>query len=150
MQEKSIYECYEEIRRKTEELCDKSITDSGLSKGAFIVLWTLYDFGRPCTQKEICEVWHENKQTVNSAVKKLVEEGIIDIAVSPENQREKLLTFTEKGRFLSMRTVGKLFVAEKRAFDRLLEEEQKEAVRISKKYYEILKEEFDSVKGEKK
>lgn len=148
--EKDNYDKYVEIIRETEGLYDKTVSESGLSKGAFIVLWTLYDFGRPCTQKEICENWHENKQTVNSAVKKLIEEGYIDIAPSPVNLREKLLTFTEKGRFFSKRTIGKVFDAEKRAFNRLLEDEQKEAVRISEKYYKLLKEEIDLIKGEEK
>ena len=115
-----------------------------------MIIWTLYDFGRPCTQKEICDDWYENKQTINSAAKKLAEEGIIDIAPSPENFREKLLVFTEKGKFLAMRTVRKLIEAEKNAFFRLSEEEQAEAIRISQKHYEILKEEFSKIKGENK
>ena len=79
-----------------------------------------------------------------------MEEGIIDIAPSPENFREKLLVFTEKGKFLAMRTIEKMIAAEKNAFGRLSEEEQAEAVRISKKHYELLKEEFGKVKGENK
>ena len=71
-----------------------------------MIIWSLFDFGRPCTQKEICRDWLVNKQTINSAAKKLSEEGIIDIAPSPENLREKLLVFTEKGKFLAMLTLG--------------------------------------------
>ena len=113
-----------------------------------MIIWSLFDFGRPCTQKEICRDWLVNKQTINSAAKKLSEEGIIDIAPSPENLREKLLVFTEKGKFLAMRTAGKLVAAEKNAFSRLSEEEQAESIRISLKHYEILKEEFAKIKGE--
>ena len=145
---KNSYEEFEEKRRELEEVYDKSMGIFGLSKGAFMVIYTLYSFERPCTQKEICEDWHENKQTVNSAVKKLIEEGIIDIAPSPENLREKLLTFTEKGKFLAMRTVKKLIDAEKTAFGKLTEEEQKEAARITGKFCELLKKEFEKTKGE--
>ena len=113
-----------------------------------MIIWSLYSFGRPCTQKEICNDWLVNKQTVNSAAKKLIEEGYIDIAPSPENSREKLLVFTEKGKFLAMRTVGKLIEAERRAFEGLSEEEQNEAIRITQKLYEILKKEFLTIKGE--
>ena len=115
-----------------------------------MVIRTLYDFGRPCTQKEICDDWYENKQTINSAAKKLSEEGIIDIATSPENSREKLLVFTEKGKFLAMRTVRKLIEAERNAFNALSEDEQNETIRITQKYYEILKNEFSKIKGEEK
>ena len=113
-----------------------------------MVIWSLYYFGRPCTQKEICDDWYENKQTINSAAKKLAEEGIIDIAPSPENFREKLLVFTEKGKFLAMRTVRKLIEAERNAFNALSEDEQNEAIRITQKYNEILKNEFSKIKGE--
>ena len=58
--------------------------------------------------------------------------------------------FTEKGKFLAMRTVRKLIEAERNAFNALSEDEQAEAVRISKKHYELLKEEFGKVKGENK
>ncbi len=144
------YEQYQAIRRKTDDEWDSAINFFGMAKGQIMIIWTLFDFGRPCTQKEICDDWYENKQTINSAAKKLVEDGIIDIAPSPENSREKLLIFTEKGKFLAARTVKKMVAAEKNAFARLSEEEQDEAIRISRKHYELLKEEFEKIKGENK
>ena len=148
--ENSNYDIYENIRRKTNDEYEVALGGFSVSKSAMMIIWSLYSFGRPCTQKEICNDWLVNKQTVNSAAKKLVEEGYIDIAPSPENSREKLLIFTEKGKFLAMRTVGKLIEAERRAFERLCEEEQNEAIRITRKHYEILKEEFSKIKGEQK
>ena len=141
------YEKYQAIRRKTDDEWNVAINHFGMAKGQIMIIWTLYDFGRPCTQKEICDDWYENKQTINSAAKKLSEEGIIDIAPSPENSREKLLVFTEKGKFLAMRTVKKLIEAERNAFSRLSEEEQAESIRISQKHFEFLKEEFEKIKG---
>ncbi len=142
------YELYQSIRRKTDDEWNGALNRFGMAKGQIMIIWSLYYFGRPCTQKEICDDWYENKQTINSAVKKLVEEGIIDIAPSPENSREKLLIFTEKGKFLAMRTVRKLIEAERKAFEALSEEEQNETIRITQKYYEILKNEFSKIKGE--
>ena len=142
------YELYQSIRRKTDDEWDCAINRFGMAKGQLMIIWTLYDFGRPCTQKEICDDWYENKQTINSATKKLVEEGYIDISPSPENSREKLLVFTEKGKFLAMRTVRKLIEAECNAFEALSEEEQNETIRITQKYYEMLKNEFSKIKGE--
>ena len=144
------YEQYQAIRRKTDDEWDEAINRFGMAKGQLMIIWTLYDFKRPCTQKEICDDWYESKQTINSAAKKLVEEGYIDIAPSPENSREKLLVFTEKGKFLAMRTVRKLIEAERNAFNALSEDEQNETIRITQKYYEILKNEFSKIKGEEK
>ena len=146
----SNYDIYESIRRKTNDEYEAALGGFSVSKSAMMIIWSLYDFGRPCTQKEICNDWLVNKQTVNSAAKKLAEEGIIDIAPSPENSREKLLIFTEKGKFLAMRTVRKLIEAERNAFNALSEDEQNETIRITQKYYEILKNEFSKIKGENK
>ena len=136
------YELYQSISRKTDDEWDGAINRFGMAKGQLMIIWTLFSFGRPCTQKEICDDWYENKQTINSAAKKLIEEGYIDIAPSPENFREKLLVFTEKGKFLATRTVGKMLLAEKNAFNSLSEEEQDELIRISDKHYAFLKKEF--------
>ena len=148
MAEKSSYERYEDIRRKTDDEYESMISAFGISKGTMMIIFTLYSLGRPCTQKEICEDWYENKQTINSAAKKLCEEGIIDIEPSPENLREKLLVFTEKGKFLAMRTVGKMLLAEKNAFGKLSPEEQETTVMLSEKFHGYLKEEFEKIKGE--
>ena len=144
------YEQYQAIRRKTDDEWDGAINRFGMAKGQLMIIWTLYDFKRPCTQKEICDDWYESKQTINSAAKKLVEEGYIDIAPSPENSREKLLVFTEKGKFLAMRTVGKLIFAEKSAFAKLSSEEQEAAIDLGEKFHGYLKEEFAKIKGENK
>ena len=133
------YEQYQAIRRKTDDEWNSAIDHCGMANSQMMIIWTLWDFGRPCTQKEICEDWYENKQTINSAAKKLIEEGYIDIAPSPDNFREKLLMLTEKGKFRALRTVEKMVLAEKNAISALSEEEQSEFIRIYKKHYEILK-----------
>lgn len=148
MTEKNKYEQYEASRRKINDEYTSLLESFGFAQGSMMIIWSLADMGRPCTQKEICSDWFTNKQTINSAAKKLIAEGYIDMAPSPENFREKLLTFTEKGRFFAMRTVGKVIAAEREAFARLSEEEQAEAVRINSKYYDLLKEEIAKVKGE--
>ena len=47
-----------------------------------------------------------------------------------------------------MRTVRKLIEAERNAFNALSEDEQNETIRITQKYYEMLKNEFLKIKGE--
>ena len=144
------FEKFQAIRRKTDDEWDCLLNCFGKAKGQMMIIWTLWDFDRPCTQKEICDDWYENKQTINSAAKKLIEEGYIDIAPSPDNFREKLLLLTEKGRFFAMRSVGRMLEAEKKAFGLLSEEEQSELIRIHNKHYGLLKKEFDKIKGENK
>lgn len=145
-----LYEEFEALRRKCDDEYRSAAGIFGFANGDMKILWSISSFGRPCTQKEICDDWCENKQTINSAAKKLAEAGIIKIVPSPDNFREKLLCFTEKGSTLAKNTVGKLVAAEQNAFNRLAKEEQTEVLRISKKHYELLKEEFEKIKGETK
>lgn len=144
------YEAYETLRRKTDEEYRSMAEELGISGASMMILLTLYSLKRPCTQKEVCDDWFENKQTINSAAKKLAAEGTIEILHSKENNREKLLVFTEKGRKIAEETAGKLIMAEVNAFGLLTEEEQKEAVRLSRKFYDFLKTEFEKITGEPK
>lgn len=146
MPESDKYAQMESLRRKIDDEYHSIETSFGFSSGAFMIIWTLTEFNRPCTQKEICLDWHENKQTINSATKKLVSDGIIEIIPSPDNFREKLLMLTEKGKRLVEHTVKKLIQAERRAFFRLTEEEQNESIRITQKHYNFIKEEFAKLK----
>jgi len=144
------YEEYQSIQRKTDEEYRNASGSLGITGGVMMIIWPMSAFERPCTQKEVCDDWCENKQTINSAAKKLENEGIIEMIPSKENFREKLMVFTEKGSAFAEKTAGKLVKAEKAAFDRFTEEEQKEILRLGRKHYELLKEEFDKIKGETK
>ncbi len=146
MPESDKYAQMESFRRKIDEEYNSIETNFGLSKGSLMIIWTLTEFNRPCTQKEICIDWYENKQTINSAAKKLVADGIIEIIPSPDNFREKLLMLTEKGNNLVEHTTKRLIQAERRAFFRLTDEEQDESLRITQKHYNFIKEEFAKLK----
>ena len=146
--ENNKYEIYDILRRKENDIYDKILASLGFANSRMKVIWTLYAIERPCTQKEVCDDWFENKQTVNSAVKKLVEEGYIELAPSPENFREKLLVFTEKGRLLAHRTVGKLVEAENTAFSKFSEEEQETMIALREKHNKFIEEEFAKIEKE--
>lgn len=108
MSKSELYEEFEALRRKCDDEYRSAAGIFGFANGDMKILWSISSFGRPCTQKEICNDWCENKQTINSAAKKLAEAGIIKIVPSPDNFREKLLCFTEKGNTLAKNTVGNL------------------------------------------
>lgn len=148
LKEYEKFEQYEVFHRKIDDEFTSFIDSFGLSKARMKIIWTVCEKGRPCTQKEVCDDWYENKQTINSAAKKLEEEGYIDIAPSPDNSREKLMFLTEKGKFLARRSVEKMLIADRIAFSRFTEEEQETVVRLNEKYYYNLKEEYEKLKGE--
>lgn len=142
------FEQFEVFHRKIDDEFTTYIDSFGLSKAGMKIIWTICERERPCSQKDVCNDWYENKQTINSAAKKLEAEGYIDIAPSPDNLREKLMVLTEKGKFFARRSVQKMLLADRIAFSKFTPEEQEAAVRLNEKYYYNLKEEYDKIKGE--
>ena len=63
------------------------------------------------TQAEICEFLVEPKQTVNSALKKLVAEGYLALSAGTD-QRSKLVRLTPKGEQLARERVDRIPEAE--------------------------------------
>lgn len=66
----------------------------GFSDGESMILYIMYD-GDPITQKEIAERTGMSKQTVSSAVRKLVQKGLLE---NPKGLRNEPLLLTVKGR----------------------------------------------------
>lgn len=46
----------------------------GLSDAAFWLLYSVYEHGKPCTQKDLCQAWFYAPQTINSAIKAMQEQ----------------------------------------------------------------------------
>lgn len=64
------------------------------------------------------------KQTVNSALKKLVEEGVLRLEAADGNLKNKRVCLTEAGEAFLRRTVDRVFGVESAAAARLTEEER--------------------------
>lgn len=113
---------YNGIWKENEEIYRGAAKRLGLSEGTFWILYTLCEAGRGMTQSEVCAAMHEPKQTVNSALKKLERDGIIEL-LEMKDKRSKRLHLTEKGEGLARETVDKVIVAEQRALADMKEEE---------------------------
>ena len=72
-------------------------------------MYTLREANREMTQSE-CHAMYEPKQTVNSALKKLERDGIIEL-LEMKDKRSKRLHLTEKGEEFARETVDKVIAA---------------------------------------
>lgn len=79
-----------------------------------LVLYTL-DGQKSMTQKKICICTGLTKQTVNSVIRALKEEGYVELIPGYEDRREKQVKLTEKGIGYSRRLVAPLRELESRA-----------------------------------
>lgn len=62
--------------KKLDDIYRSAAKECGMAECAFWILYTLRVEEKSFTQAELCEFLAEPKQTVNSALKKLVAEGV--------------------------------------------------------------------------
>ncbi len=125
--EKYINSFIDVIRLYAEE--DKIYRDyaikCGLSVTSFWILEALYREKRPLSQKEVCdELIRFPKQTVNSAVKKLIEDLFIVQKPVANAGNSKALELTESGIAFCDKHMALLIKAENSAYALLTKEEQ--------------------------
>ena len=84
----------------------------GLSDTAFWILYALYSSAVPLTQVQMCAEWCLPKQTLNSAVRSMVEQGLLVLTPAPGGKRAKNLNLTEAGRALAEKTIARVVRAE--------------------------------------
>lgn len=115
----------------------------GISDSAFSIFYTIYDLGGGCLQKDICYEFFANKQTVNSSIRKLVQEGYIYLKQGVG--RDKHIFLTEAGKQFVEKYIVPVVQKENAAFTALKEEEQKELLRLANIYMESLREELNEL-----
>ena len=115
----------------------------GLTDSAMSVLYTLCGEGRACLLSDICHLAGIGKQTANSALRKLEDDGMIRLKAVDGKQKSAELT--EKGEQLAELTVSKLISAENRIFGSWTEHERAEYLRLTRIYRDELKKEIDKL-----
>ena len=117
----------------------------GLSECALWILYPLRVSETPVTQSDICGVMFQPKQTVNSALKKLKNEGYIKLN-NATNKRFKEIYLTESGITLAQNTVDHVILAEIEALSTMSSEEFTSFLHLLGKYTKTLKHQMDKVK----
>lgn len=98
----------------------------------------------PLTQTQLSEQLSLPKQTVNSALKKLVEEGVLRLEAADGNLKNKRVCLTEAGEAFLRRTVDRVFGVESAAAARLTEEERSALVALSQKLLDAFRAETEA------
>ena len=116
----------------------------GLPDCAFWLLYTLRSEEAPLTQTQLSEQLSLPKQTVNSALKKLVAEGGLRVEAADGNLKNKRVCPTEAGEAFLRRTVDRVFGVESAAAARLTEEERSALVALSQKLLDAFRAETEA------
>lgn len=123
------------LYKKLDELYHSLSLKMGMSDSTFSILYTISELGDGCSQKEICAQISASKQTINSAIRKLEQDGIICLKKG-EKGRELHICLTGKGRQEARAKIYPLMEAEDRAFIRMPAKDRAEFLRLSRMYVE--------------
>lgn len=140
-----VLSVFNQMHKKMNVLYHNYAKSVGLSDTAFWLIYSLYEHGQPCTQKELCEAWFYAPQTINSALKTLEQQGIITLSLAPNNRKNKQIFLTHAGKALMEEKITPLVLAEERSFSQLSEEERMDLLEITQKHIHLLEDEISQI-----
>lgn len=121
--------------------CDKEMDDiyhcyaqkHGLSDASLWILYAIYDATDGITQTDICNCWFFSRQTINTALKGLEQQGIIELVSISGNRKSKNVVFTSSGKIMADQIITPLKEAENQVFAAFSDEENRLFVELSQK-----------------
>lgn len=135
---------YNGLYKENDELYRNVAKAMGLSDCAFWILYFLREGKRELNQSELCSVLYVPKQTVNSSLKRLEEDGMIELREGTD-KRSRLVRLTQKGTELAAGTVDRVLQAELQAMGNMTAEERAAFLGLFHKYTNLLKQEIRSI-----
>lgn len=109
----------------------------GLSESAFDILYGICELGDGCLQRDICQSSCIPKQTVNSSIHKMEEQGYL-VRVQGRG-RSMHIHLTESGRKLMEEKIYPVIKGENEVMKAFSEEEQKKFLELTEKHVSLLK-----------
>ena len=85
------------------------------------VLWVLYALNddEKHSQKDICDGWSIPRTTINTIIKDLEQQQMVEMIPILGKRREKYVKLTEKGKEYADYVLAKLYEKEKRIFEKI-------------------------------
>lgn len=109
----------------------------GISDSVQNILYVVWEAEGSCPQNEICRLTGISRQTINTAVHKLEQKGIVRIL--PGEGRNTIVALTEKGKAYAAEKIQPLFDMENKIWSGWTPEEQQAYLRLTQKYRDALK-----------
>ncbi len=111
----------------------------GLSDSAFTILYDIFWLGDGCLQRDICQTSHISKQTVNSSIRKLKQEGYLYL--EPGKGRDMHIHLTPAGTKMMTEKILPVITMENHAFAGMPAVERVKLLELSRKYMNIFRQE---------
>lgn len=135
---------YSHLTSEIDSVYHEAALRCGLSDSAMRILYVICLYGHECRLSKIISLSAISKQTINSAIRKLEKEGILEL--EPEGGRggAKKAVLTEKGERIAEKTVRKIFQIENKVFSSWTEEEREQYFALTQRYLSAFKENMEA------
>lgn len=90
-----------------------------MSYSTLAVLCEIYNAATPLTQKQVCEITHLPKTTVNAIIKEFVKQQYVELQPLATDRRRKGILLTKDGRAYAQPIVERMSKSELQAFNSL-------------------------------
>lgn len=135
----NLYKRYDSLYRKIAR-------DFEMSESVLFILYFMRIAGGACSQSEICNGILQSKQTVNSAIKKMGEEGLLCLSCREGNKKSKCITLTPAGVGVAEKTADRVIEAEAAAISAMSGEEMERFLELYEKFISLLAAELDGLR----
>ena len=114
-----------------------------LSESEFWILYVLSDTGEKYSQQELSEELSISKQTVNSAVRSLLQKGYVFLENTSGSSRKKNVLITVEGEGFIKKYIEPLKTAEQKAFLKMYRSDRELYIALSQAFTANLQEEIE-------
>lgn len=135
---------YNRLISEIDEVYHEVAIRQGFSDSVMAILYTLSDHDGQCRLPELIKLSGVNKQTINSALRKLEKDDIVYL--EPAGGKSKRVCLSEKGFSAVHRTVDRVLEVEKKIYSSWSREEWELYLRLTERYLCQLREEMKEIK----
>lgn len=133
------------INKEIDDLYHNIASYYGLSDSTFWIIYSLYEKPEGLTQKEICSNWSYSKQTINSAIKKLLDLKYINMENATPSNYGKKICLTSLGLDIANQTIKKVMEAEDGSFSKIKDEDIDKVISVFQESYSLFKNEIEKI-----
>lgn len=137
-----IITCIQELNqllKKMDSIYNKLAKSSCISDTAFWIIYTIKNEKETYKQKDLCNMWCYSKQTINSSLKKLEEQNIIQLISIQGNKKDKKVILTEHGKQIAKELIEPVNEIEKKSLKKI--KKRREFLNLFENYIETMEEE---------
>ena len=121
---------------------------NNVSDGEYVVMFAINVLGEGCSQKDISQNGYASKKTVNSTIKKLEKDGILELR--PAKYPSMQIFLTEKGKQYMQNSIVPILKLENNVLDNVTDNEFEVLANFYRKHLASFKEHVENfIKGNK-